>query len=57
MVLDELRNLSGSSEDHDPPRLNRLQELCFIGLMSYVEAFCNDHFASLVNIEPSLIQD
>jgi hypothetical protein len=57
MALDELRNISESSDDQDPPRLNRLQELCFIGLMSYFEAFCKDHFASLVNIEPNLIQN
>ena len=57
MTLDELRNISGSFEEHDSHRLNRLQELCFIGLMSYFEAFCKDHFASLVNIEPSLIQN
>jgi hypothetical protein len=57
MALDELRKVSESSDEHDPPRLSRLQELCFIGLMSYFEAFCKDHFASLVNIEPSLIQN
>lgn len=36
--------------------INRLQELCFIGLFSYFEAFCKDHFASVINIEPSLIE-
>lgn len=34
---------------------NRAQELCFIGLVSYFEAFCKDHFACLINIEPSLL--
>jgi hypothetical protein len=35
--------------------VNRLQELCFVGALSYFEAFCKDHFASLINIEPSLV--
>src|SRR5437870_1452604 len=55
MVLDELREISQSAPDHERPRLDRLQEICFIGLMSYFEAFCKDHFASLINIEPSLV--
>jgi hypothetical protein len=56
IIVGELRALSETSETNDPsPGINRIQELCFIGLMSYFEAFCKDHFASLINIEPSLI--
>lgn len=32
-----------------------LEELCFLGLVSYFEAFCKDNFASLINICPDLI--
>lgn len=35
--------------------LNRVNEICFIGLISYFEAFCKDHFASILNIEPALL--
>ena len=31
-------------------------ELAFIGLFSYFEAFCKDHFASIINIIPHLVQ-
>jgi hypothetical protein len=34
---------------------SRINEICFIGLVSYFEAFCKDHFASILNIEPSLL--
>src|SRR5689334_21847502 len=34
-----------------------LNELCVIGLVSYFEAFCKDHFASIINIEPSLLKN
>jgi hypothetical protein len=33
----------------------RLYELCFVGAVSYFEAFCKDHFASILNIVPQLI--
>ncbi|MEA2206910.1 MAG: hypothetical protein QOE77_3686 [Blastocatellia bacterium] len=33
----------------------RLHEICLIGLMAYFEAFCKDHFASVINIEPRLV--
>ena len=32
-----------------------LEELCFIGLVSYFEAFSRDNFASLINICPKLL--
>lgn len=54
MTLDDLRKVS-ALPDGDSPGINRLQELCFIGLVSYFEAFCKDHFASLINLEPSLV--
>jgi hypothetical protein len=31
-------------------------EVCFIGLIAYFEAFCGDHFASILNLCPSLIE-
>ena len=37
--------------------ISRVHELCFIGLLSYFEAFCKDHFASLINLEPSLVSN
>lgn len=43
-----------SSEDRG---INRRNEVCFIGLVSYFEAFCKDHFASILNIEPSLLDN
>jgi hypothetical protein len=58
MTLDELRQLSESERElSDDDGLSRLQELCFVGLFSYFEAFCKDHFAALINIEPSLVQN
>lgn len=54
MTLDDLRDVSALQDD-DLSGINRLQELCFIGLLSYFEAFCKDHFASLINLEPSLV--
>lgn len=35
---------------------NTLEEICFIGLVSYFEGFCRDCFASLINICPQLLQ-
>lgn len=52
--LEDLREIS-SGDIKAPGHLNSLQELCFVGLLSYFEAFCKDHFAQLVNLEPSLI--
>jgi hypothetical protein len=54
LTLEDVRDIS--EKDTSPHSgINRVQELCFIGLMSYFEAFCKDHFASLINIEPSLV--
>ncbi len=35
--------------------LNTIAEVSFIGLIAYFEAFCKNHFASLLNICPLLI--
>lgn len=56
MTLDEIGHISAGEADK-PEGISRLQELCFIGLLSYFEAFCKDHFASIINIEPTLIGD
>ena len=32
-------------------------EICFIGLTAYFEAFFKDHFASIINIHPQLIDN
>lgn len=36
---------------------SQLNELCVIGLVSYFEAFCKDHFASIINIEPFILKN
>ena len=54
MVLEDIREISIEKSDLRTG-INRLQEICFVGVMGYFEAFCKDHFASLINIEPSLI--
>ena len=35
--------------------LNRVNELCLIGLVSYTEAFFKDQLAAVLNIEPDLV--
>ncbi len=35
--------------------ISRANEICFIGMLSYFEAFCKGHFASILNIEPTLL--
>ncbi|MFB9127601.1 hypothetical protein E2553_41585 [Paraburkholderia dipogonis] len=42
--------------DRSATGLSRVNEICFIGLVSYFEAFCKDHFASIINIEPTLLK-
>jgi hypothetical protein len=55
---DVLRDIHKISAQFAKPErgIQRLQEICFIGSISYFEAFCKDHFASLINIEPSLVE-
>lgn len=43
-----LRSLSGA-------QARRVPEVCFIGLVSYFEAFCKDQLASVLNILPELV--
>lgn len=51
MTLDDLTKTVNRSAKG----LSRVNEVCFIGLISYFEAFCKDHFASILNIEPALL--
>ena len=50
----ELRELVSKSTKAEG-WLNTIAEVSFIGLIAYFEAFCKNHFASLLNICPSLI--
>lgn len=54
MKLTELETMCSNCPDS--PGINFQFELILIGLLSYFEAFCKDHFASLINIEPHLIE-
>lgn len=56
LTLDDVRKISSSDKERETG-INRLQELCFIGLVSYFEGFCKDLFACLINIEPRLISN
>lgn len=53
MTLDDLREIVESSPDIVGK--NRLNEVCFIGLVSYFEGFSKDLFSSIINIVPELI--
>ena len=53
LTLDDLRQALVPPQKDQSPIVN-LADLCFIGLISYFEAFCKDHFACLINLEPSL---
>jgi hypothetical protein len=55
MTLDDLRKIIKSSQDRIG--INRLNEICFIGLVSYFEAFCKDLFASIINIIPDFVEN
>jgi len=55
MVLDDLEVLIAKSEGTGAANTQR--EVCFIGLISYFEAFCKDLFASTINIVPSLLSN
>jgi hypothetical protein len=54
ITLQDIRKIS-QTDTQTYKGIDRLQEICFIGLFAYFEAFCKDHFASLINIEPGLI--
>ena len=53
-TLSDIREIS-INDTKSGNGINRLQELCFVGALSYFEAFCKDQFASLINLEPSLV--
>lgn len=54
-TLEDIRKIS-TDNANARKTIDRLQEICFVGALSYFEAFCKDHFASLINIEPSLVE-
>lgn len=49
----EIRKLLATKEDGAIART--LEAVCFIGLVSFFEAFCRDAFASIINICPTLL--
>lgn len=55
MNLDSLRLVVEHSRDGTVDGQTVL-EVCYMGLHSYFEAFCKDHFACLINICPSLVK-
>lgn len=50
MTLEDLRKLVAPTGGEFS---RTLIEVCYIGLVSYFEAFCKDHFAAIVNILPT----
>ena len=56
-TLEEIDIVSAQQNPTKSDGINRLQELCFIGLLSYFESFCKDRFASTINIHPNLIEN
>ncbi len=52
---EELRELVSKSAEDEGQR-NTIAELSFIGIIAYFEAFCKNHFASILNICPELIR-
>lgn len=53
MTLGDLKEICEFSKKEGG--IDRLCEICFIGLISYFEAFCKDNFASIINILPHLL--
>ena len=43
-------------EDPPPSWLARTPELCFMALTGYFEAFCKNHYASIINVCPNLVE-
>ena len=52
MTVEDLRNLVATATQESS---RNLIEVCYIGLVSYFEAFCKDHFASIINILPTTV--
>jgi hypothetical protein len=50
LKLEHLRKLVAPAKDEYP---SILVEVWYIGVVSYFEAFCKDHFASIINILPT----
>jgi hypothetical protein len=59
LSLDEIAKIStgDTNASQEFTHVNTLQELCYIGVFSYFEYFCKDYFASIINIEPELINN
>lgn len=51
-TLEEVRRATGKPK---PGRIDRLSEICFVGALSYFEAFCKDHASTVISIVPDLI--
>jgi hypothetical protein len=45
-----------NSKSRDKQAIDRVSELCFVGALSYFEAFCKDLASSIVSIAPDLIE-
>lgn len=56
MTMVSLRELA-AVQPNSSGAVVKLHEICLIGLLAYFEAFCKDHFASLINIEPRLVSN
>lgn len=55
MILADLRDAVEATPEQEQGYVHSISEVSFIGLAAYFEAFCKDHFASLINICPQLI--
>jgi hypothetical protein len=53
-TLEDIAKICSKSETERG--IDRISELCFVGVLSYFEAFCKDHAASVVSIAPELIE-
>ena len=57
MSFDDIKALVRSSkETSEGSSLNTVAEVCLIGFVAYFEAFCKNHFASIVNIYPPVLK-
>ena len=54
MSLDDIRKLLRGYKRREFS-VDTLNELCLIGLVSYFEAFCKNHFASIINVCPQIL--
>lgn len=56
MNTEELKKIIELSSEEESVHKKAI-EVCFIGLISYFEAFMKDHFASIINICPELLNN